>query len=164
MSETVLPFEAVTHRAVSGIEHDPSRSLFHGCCALCANPWPCDAEKELQAARLAAIRGGAEQPEVVLCRCGHGLEDHRLYNTTQGLSRACVTCSCTSWMPPKSAEQAQDEPKCAYIMTHNGKPCEGTPDQHDGNVIRYHRFVPPLDEPREQRKDRKKNDPVTDKR
>ena len=56
-------FEAVTHRAVSGIEHDPSRSLFHGCCALCANPWPCDAEQELQAARLAAIRGGAQQPE-----------------------------------------------------------------------------------------------------
>lgn len=45
-----------THRAVGGDEHDISKSLIHGFCALCASPWPCEAEQELQRERIAAIR------------------------------------------------------------------------------------------------------------
>lgn len=56
-------FDLRGHRAVGGIEHDPSRSLFHGCCAICAVEWPCAAERELQKARLAAAMTPATTPD-----------------------------------------------------------------------------------------------------
>lgn len=49
----------LTHRAVGGAEHDVGQTLIHGYCALCATPWPCEAELELQRARLDAIRAPA---------------------------------------------------------------------------------------------------------
>jgi threonine dehydrogenase-like Zn-dependent dehydrogenase len=43
------------HRAVGGMEHDPARSLLHGCCAVCVTPWPCSHEQALAAAEIQAI-------------------------------------------------------------------------------------------------------------
>jgi len=48
------------HRCVGGAEHDPARSLFHGCCAVCLEAWPCSYEQTLQALEQA-------EPGVLVC-------------------------------------------------------------------------------------------------
>lgn len=30
------------HRCVGAAEHNPQASKFHGCCAICLDPWPCE--------------------------------------------------------------------------------------------------------------------------
>ena len=42
------------HRCVGGAEHNGEQSLYHGCCAICLEGWPCLHEQALQAAELAS--------------------------------------------------------------------------------------------------------------
>ena len=50
---------AVAHRVCIAQEHDPAHGKLHGCCVVCASPWPCEtAQVFLDAALKGCLREG----------------------------------------------------------------------------------------------------------
>lgn len=87
------------HRQVGPGEHDPPRSLFHGCCALCLEPWPCPTERVLAGGIdpevLAALAeaGPLATPEVLraLARYARAMMGGDEYEFSYGLLLALQT-------------------------------------------------------------------------